>query len=223
MAQKVLIINFKNYPEILGEGAMILARAAQEASAATSARIVISPPMPMLHSIASSVHLPVFSQKVDNAAEGKSTGAVLPESIRASGCRGSILNHSESRVDPSVIAPTVQRMRAAGLETCVCAVDAAEAARMAPSDPEMIAVEPPELIGSGKAVSKARPEVISGAVDAVRRAGYRGKLLCGAGIVSGEDVSAALRLGSEGVLVASSIVKASDWKSKITELAAALV
>jgi triosephosphate isomerase len=47
-------------------------------------------------------------------------------------------------------------------------------------------------------------------------------LLCGAGIVSGEDVAAAVRLGTKGVLVASSVVKASDWTAKLKELATAM-
>jgi triosephosphate isomerase len=47
-------------------------------------------------------------------------------------------------------------------------------------------------------------------------------LLCGAGIVSGEDVAAAIRLGTQGILVASSVVKAQDWRAKLRELGAAM-
>jgi len=57
----------------------------------------------------------------------------------------------------------------------------------------------------------------------VRKTGYRGKILCGAGIVSGEDVKKAVELGADGVLVASSIVKAQDWEAKIRELAGSLM
>jgi triosephosphate isomerase len=53
----------------------------------------------------------------------------------------------------------------------------------------------------------------------VRKTGYSGKILCGAGIVSGEDVRKAVELGAEGVLVSSSVVKASDWDGKLRELA----
>ncbi|MGB9134788.1 MAG: triose-phosphate isomerase [Candidatus Bathyarchaeia archaeon] len=35
-------------------------------------------------------------------------------------------------------------------------------------------------------------------------------ILCGAGITQGDDVAAALRLGTKGVLVASGIVKAKE-------------
>ena len=49
------------------------------------------------------------------------------------------------------------------------------------------------------------------------------KLLCGAGIVSGEDVARAKQLGSKGILVASGIVKAKNWEKIIEECSRALV
>jgi len=73
------------------------------------------------------------------------------------------------------------------------------------------------------AVSKAKPQVVSGTVESARRAGYQGKILCGAGIVTGEDVKSAVRLGADGVLVSSSVVKAGDWRSRLMELAGSLI
>ena len=43
-------------------------------------------------------------------------------------------------------------------------------------------------------------------------------MLCGAGISKGEDLRAALDLGSQGVLLASGIVKASDPKAALEDL-----
>jgi triosephosphate isomerase len=97
-----------------------------------------------------------------------------------------------------------------------------EAAKLSALNPKYLAVEPPELIGSGVAVSRAKPELIERTVAAVRKAGFTGKVLCGAGIVTGEDVAKAVELGADGVLVASSVVKAADWESKIEELARSL-
>jgi triosephosphate isomerase len=74
----------------------------------------------------------------------------------------------------------------------------------------MVAIEPPELIGTGIPVSKAQPEIVSGTVRLVREVNGKVTILCGAGISHGEDVSAALKLGTQGVLVASGIVKAKD-------------
>ena len=61
------------------------------------------------------------------------------------------------------------------------------------------------------------------AADAVKNAKNSTKLLCGAGIVSGEDVAKAIELGSKGILVASGIIKANDWNKIINDFAKSMV
>ncbi len=46
-------------------------------------------------------------------------------------------------------------------------------------------------------------------------------ILCGAGITKGDDVAAALELGTTGVLVASGIVKAKETYEMLLEFARA--
>ncbi|MDO8627240.1 MAG: triose-phosphate isomerase, partial [Candidatus Diapherotrites archaeon] len=99
----------------------------------------------------------------------------------------------------------------------------AEAKKYAKLNPDYIAIEPPELIGSGKAVSKEKPELITKSADAVNSAKNKTKLLCGAGIVSGQDVAKALELGSKGILVASGIIKAKNWTKVIEEFSKAML
>ena len=219
----VFLINFKNYREILGEGAVRLAADAQLAAEDLDIELIIAPPVPSLSAVAAVSRLRVFSQSVGNQNEGKSTGAIIPEALKASGCSGSIINHSESRLPPETVRALLPRMKGLGLSSCVCGEDAGEIVRLAAFDPEYLAVEPPELIGTGIAVSNARPELLRETVKSARGAGYSGRLLCGAGIVSGEDASAAIGLGMDGILVASSDVKSKDWGAKVRELATALL
>ncbi|RLG06224.1 MAG: triose-phosphate isomerase, partial [Thaumarchaeota archaeon] len=87
--------------------------------------------------------------------------------------------------------------------------------------PEILAIEPPELIGTGIPVSKAKPEVVTGAVEAVKRINPRVHVLCGAGISTGDDVAKAIELGTEGVLLASAYVKAKDPKKLLSGMAEA--
>jgi triosephosphate isomerase len=88
-------------------------------------------------------------------------------------------------------------------------------------NPDLIAVEPPELIGTGTPVSKAKPEVVTDTVRLVREVNSEVVILCGAGITRGEDVVAALKLGTQGVLVASGIVKAKNPYAIMREFAEA--
>ncbi len=207
---------------MLGKGSLRIAKAAQRASLKTGAEVIVAPPGPTVALLASRVTIPVFSQTVGSETGDKTTGAFLPEAVKAAGAKGTLLNHSESSRPLIELKRLVPRLRGLSLAVCLCAGTASQAATLARLEPDYIAVEPPELIGSGVAVSKARPELVSRTVSKVRDTGYRGKILCGAGIVSGEDVKRAVELGAEGVLVSSSVVKARDWESKIEELAHSL-
>jgi len=222
MPPRTFVVNFKNYPEVMGEGSLRLARAAAGLNWEIGINVVVAPPTPMLYATASAVRIPVFAQRTELGEQGKSTGHSIPESIKAAGCSGSLLNHSESRISMDVLRQTIERMKSLGLTSCACAETTQEALEIARFEPEFLAIEPPELIGTGTAVSKARPELLTVTAEALKGAGYKGSLLCGAGIVSGEDVAAAIKLGTSGILVASSVVKAQDWTAKLRELGTAM-
>ena len=219
---RTLIVNFKNYPEVLGERSVRLAMALGKVAETVDVEAIAAPPMPMIARVSSESKVQVYSQTVGNEMGDKTTGAVLPEAVKAAGASGTILNHSESRRPTAELSKLVPRLEGIGLGVCLCAQTSKETARMASLGPKYVAIEPPELIGTGIAVSKARPELIHDTVVTVRKSGYRGRILCGAGIVSGDDVQKAVELGADGVLVASSVVKAQDWESKLRELTGSL-
>ncbi len=219
---RTLIVNFKNYPEVLGDGSVRLGLAIGRVAETVKVEAIAAPPTPMISLVASKAKVQVYSQDVASIQGDRTTGEVLPEAVRAAGASGTILNHSESRKAPAELKRLVPRLLSMGMGVCLCAQTSSEASQLALLRPSYVAVEPPELIGSGIAVSEARPELIERTVAAVKRTGFRGKVLCGAGIVSGEDVSRAVELGADGVLVASSVVKAGDWESKVRELARSL-
>jgi|SRR5579875_3154782 len=162
----------------------------------------------------------LLAQHLDDSPTGSTTGFQVPEVAKLSGAAGSILNHSEHRIPYNVIKHLLSRMRDLGMISIVCARTRSEVTRYSLLGPDFVAIEPPELIGSGKAVSKSRPELISGSKDSVQRAndrtGFKTRLLCGAGIVNMEDARAAIALGAEGILVASGVVKASNWRAVIS-------
>ncbi|MDG6963750.1 MAG: triosephosphate isomerase [Nitrososphaerota archaeon] len=219
---RTIIVNCKNYPETMGDGSLRLAEAVKAAGEELRVEAVIAPPLPMLALVAKT-GAKVYSQAVGSGAGDKTTGAVLPEAVRAAGAAGTILNHSECRLPFSQLSKLVPRVQGMGMGVCLCAGTSREASKLASLSPRYVAVEPPGLIGSGVAVSRAKPALVRKTVSAVRESGFKGGVLCGAGIVSGEDVRRAVELGADGVLVASSVVKARDWKSKVTELARSLM
>jgi triosephosphate isomerase len=145
----------------------------------------------------------------------------VPEVAKSFGASGSILNHSEHQLDMETISELVQRLRDLQMTSVVCAASVTEVKRIADIGPDYIAIEPPELIGTGKAVSKEDPAIITNSVRSIQ--GSNSLVICGAGITHKNDVSKAMELGSNGILVASGIVKASSWYDKIYELASGMV
>ncbi len=218
----IVLVNFKTYAEGTGKNALKLAKACERVNLETNVCVGVAPQFVDIAPIADAVTIPVFAQHIDPIAHGSFTGHVLPEAVRASGAVGTLINHSERRLKLADVDAIINRARESDLISVVCSNNAAVSAAAAALKPDMIAVEPPELIGTGIPVSKAKPEVVSGTVDLVKRVNRDVIVLCGAGITQGEDVAAALRLGTEGVLVASGIVKAKDQYRVLSEFAKAM-
>jgi triosephosphate isomerase (TIM) len=214
-----MIINFKNYPEIYGQKTIELSKVAQKVAEDTNVEIALAPPQASLAVVSQGVPIPVLCQHLDDAPEGASTGFFAPEMAKSFGASGSLLNHSEHRLERDTISKLTERLRNLQMTSVVCATTPDEVANIAKIRPDFIAIEPPELIGSGKAVSKHEPSVITRSVEAKCQYSSSTKLICGAGISEKIDVSIAARLGAEGILVASGIIRSSSWMEKIYELA----
>ena len=217
----VVIINFKTFIEATGKRAFELAKKAEKVSNETGVSFGVAPQVADLASVVEAVEIPVFAQHVDPIRPGGFTGHVLAESIQEAGAKGTLINHSEMQLRLSDICEIINITREKDLLSVVCANNPATSRAAAALSPDLIAIEPPELIGSGIAVSKAKPEVVTGTVQLVREINKEVVILCGAGISGGEDVQAALRLGTQGVLVASAIVKAKDPYAVMLEFAKA--
>lgn len=152
----------------------------------------------------------LFSQVFDVVDYGSYTGHIPLRKLVDMGIRYSLINHSEYKMPHDRIKILVREASKAGFETVVCvdSVDELNSLLGSGVKPTLYAIEPPELIGTGRSVSKYKPETVVEAVETGSKHGV--PVLCGAGVSSNEDVDAAMRLGVVGVLVASAIVKAED-------------
>jgi triosephosphate isomerase len=217
----MIIVNFKTYSEATGRKAIELAKKAEKASDETHVFIGVAPQFADISAVAKAVGIPVFAQHIDPIKAGSYTGHVLAESIKEAGAEGTLINHSERQLKLSDISEAIGTARENGLISVVCANNPNISAAVATLKPDIIAIEPPELIGTGIPVSKAKPEVVTDTIKLVRKVNPTVTILCGAGISRGDDVTVALRLGTQGVLVASGIVKAKDQYRVLREFAEA--
>jgi len=215
----LIIINFKTYLEATGRKAVELAKQAEKVSKETDVSIAVAPQFVDIVSVAKAVEIPVFAQHLDPVKPGSYTGHVLAEAIKEAGAMGTLINHSERRLKLVDIDAAIELAREKELISCVCVNNPSVSAAAAALKPDIVSIEPPELIGTGIAVSRAQPEVVTKTIKLVRGINMDVTVLCGAGISHGEDVATALRLGAQGVLVASAVVQAKDPYSILREFA----
>ncbi|KXB09235.1 triosephosphate isomerase [candidate division MSBL1 archaeon SCGC-AAA833K04] len=215
----LILVNLKAYPMGIGEEATELAKIIASVGDEKKIGVGVSPQYADLYRITSQVDVPTFAQHADSLEPGQGTGWLLPEAAKKAGAIGSLVNHSEHRLELEKIKKIVERLKEIELLTIACAKDPEESEKVAAFEPDMVAVEPPELIGSGRSVSKVKPDVVEDTVKKVQKVNPKVTVLCGAGVSTGEDVKVALELGAKGVLIASAVVKADDPKSVMQELA----
>ena len=223
MKLPLLLINFKTYTEATGKNAVKLAKVCETVAKRYGVSIAVAPNILDLSEVASSVDIPVFSQHIDPILrDGKHTGHVLAESVKAVGAVGTLLNHSERRLKLEEIEECVKIAKSFGLITVCCSESPERSEQIAKLGPDFIAYEDPVLIGSGVPVSKAKADSVKAFVELLKKVNPKVVPLCGAGISTGEDVEAALKLGTKGVLVASAIVLAKNQKKAVEDMAKAL-
>lgn len=215
----MIIINFKTYLEATGKRAVELAKQAEKVTKETGIYIAVAPQFTDLAAVSAAVEIPVYAQHIDSIKPGSHTGHVLAEAVKDAGAVGTLINHSERQMKLADIDAVIKRANETELVSCICTSNPAISAATAYLNPDVISIEPPELIGTGVAVSKAQPEAVTNTIKLVRKVNNKAVILCGAGISHGEDVTVALNLGTHGVLVASGIVKAKNPYTVIREFA----
>lgn len=222
MNTPIVILNYKTYLESSGENALELARALKSASEESGITMVAAPQAADIYRIQDQISLSIFAQHIDPITPGGHTGSNLIETLIEAGISGSLINHSENRMKLDDIDEVIQLCKQNDIESCVCTNNIATSKAIATFSPDAVAVEPPELIGTGIPVSQAQPEVVEDSVKGVKSINKKIKVLCGAGISTGDDMKAAMDLGADGVLLASGIVKAENPKEALLDLVSKL-
>jgi len=218
----LVLVNLKCYTESIGNGAHRIARAAREVTDESGVTIALAPLYPDIHPIHHHYDIPVFAQHVDPVDPGAHTGRMPLSAIKSAGAIGSLVNHSEYRLNIADVEKNVTALRDAHMISCVCSNNVATTAALAALGPDYVAIEPPELIGGKISVAEANPDVITGSVNIVQKINPAVKVLTGAGIHSGKCVKTAIELGTYGVLLASSVVKAEDPAAVLRDLVSLL-
>ena len=216
----LILLNFKTFEETTGKNAVKVAKMAEKVYEETGVCIIVAPQFVDIFRVAQEVSIPVFAQHIDPITPGPHTGHVLPEAVKEAGAVGAIINHSEREITITTIHKAVERAREVGLLSLICCSTDPICAASVSLGPDMLALEPPELIGTPMSVSRARPQSIVRLVETIKNSHYRIIPVCGAGVRTREDVKIAFKLGAQGVMIGSAI-KSKDFQQKLMEMAEA--
>ena len=222
MDTPIVILNYKTYLESSGLNALKLAHDLESAASESGITMVAAPQAADIYRISDETSLPIFAQHIDPIAPGGHTGSNLIDTLIEAGISGTLINHSEQRMKLADIAEVIKLCKDNEIESCVCTNNIETSKAVAALDPVAVAVEPPELIGTGIPVSQAQPEGVEDTVKEVKSINKKIKVLCGAGITTGDDMKAAMDLGADGVLLASGIIKAESPKDALLDLVSKL-
>lgn len=212
-----VLVNLKAYPC----DPVAVAETARDVADASDATIAVAPQTADLARVGDT-GVTTWAQDVSPVDSGSNTGSTLAEAVADNGAVGTLLNHSEHRRKLADIDGSLDAAERVGLDTVVCANNPEQVAAAAALGPDAVAVEPPELIGTGTPVSQADPDIVEDAVSAAEAVDPSVDVYCGAGISTGDDVVAARELGASGVLLASGVAKADDPRAALEDLVAPL-
>ncbi|MCL4332635.1 MAG: triose-phosphate isomerase [Candidatus Thermoplasmatota archaeon] len=221
MEERFLLVNFKQYERsTLKQGEKLLEKFS-EITVKGGAFVGYSLPAYDIRLAEKFRGMNILAQHVDPVPAGAFTGKISMDALTQLGIRGSLLNHSERRLDPEVIENTLRLAKEKGIRIFLCVENAEEAEKYSRMGASFISYEPPELIGGDVSVSTARPSVIR---DVVRVCTAHGsKVLVGAGIKNERDVKRSIELGASGILVASGIVLSESPAEKLGEFIKAML
>ncbi|MFH7904040.1 MAG: triose-phosphate isomerase [Candidatus Aenigmatarchaeota archaeon] len=210
----IVALNFKAYKELMGNNALKVIRKIDKKFRKIKVIAIVNPADVSLVANLKRRYLKLYTS-LNKYAEtyGSFTGHIPLDYLKEVNFDGILLNHYENRISYEEISKFVNYSKKTRLETMVCVKDLKEAKVIDKLNPTYIAYEVPELIGSGKAISKYKAESLKEFVKIVKNIP-----ICGAGISEAIDVKIAKDLGTKGVLIASAFAKSKDKLKFLKEI-----
>ena len=200
---------------LYGDEILELALLADEASAKYDVQIIFTAPFPDIRMVSQNTkNLIVFAPSMDDIPIGRGLADILPESVKAAGAEGVLLNHAEKPLPYPKLESTVRRAKSLDMLTLLCADSSAELKAAALLRPTVIAAEPADLISTGK---PGDISFIRASIEAIHSIDPGIYILIGAGISSGGDVYKAITEGADASGSSSAIARAKDKRALMNE------
>ncbi|MBR2187970.1 MAG: triose-phosphate isomerase [Eubacterium sp.] len=208
-------VGVKNY--LYGDDVLNLALAAEKAAITYDIDVLFISPYADIRRVAEHTErLIVLAPYMDLLEPGRGMADVLPESIKAAGAHGVVLNHCERPIPFGQLRKSIDRARELELLSFVCADTISESQAVAHFHPDIINPEPSERIG---VVSDGMDmEFVFESIRAIKEIDPNILVEQAAGISNGQMVYDLVYAGAEATGAASGICRAEDPCAMLTEM-----
>lgn len=201
---------------IYGDEVLELALIAEEASKKHEVQVIFTTPFPDIRRVAKATErLIIFAPSMDDIPVGRGLANILPESVRAAGADGVMLNHVEKQLSYLTLKNTVERANSLNMLSLICTDSTVEAKAAALLAPTVITAEPNDLIGTGKTSDLS---YVHTSVEAIRSVNPDIYVLIGAGISCGQDVYNVIKAGADASGSSSAVACAGDKRAVVNEM-----
>lgn len=210
-------IGTKNY--VYGDTVLKLAKIADAMAKKYDIDVLFTTPYADIRSVAQNTeNLIIIAPYMDTLRPGRGMASVLPESLKAAGAHGVVVNHCEKPMSLSQIKETIARAKELDFLVFACADTIEEAEALAHLHPDIINPEPSELIGGNKSGAVSDMSFVKRTIKAVKAIDPSILVEQAAGITNGNQVYDFIMAGSEGAGAASGIMNAKDPAAMIEEM-----
>ena len=193
---------------LYGDQILKLALAADRASKEYDVDVAFTTPFCDIRRIAEETErLFIFAPHMDAIPIGRGLADILPESIKAAGAEGVLLNHTEKPITFAIMQKTIERANELGLQVLAIADTIDEAKAIAMLKPAVITAEQSDLVGRGIIADES---YIAGTTNAIKSVNPDILVLQAAGIKDENDVYKMIIDGAEATGTSSAVGLADD-------------
>ena len=200
-------IGVKNY--MYGDDVLELAKSADRAAIENDIDVLfIAPYADIRRVVENTERLIVLAPYMDTLKPGRGMADVLPESVKAAGASGVVVNHCEKPMTITQIRKTIERAREVDLFSFVCADTIEDAMAVALYHPDIINPEPSDKIG--KKSTENDMDFVMESIQAIKGVDPNIIVEQAAGITEPKQVYDLIMAGAEAAGAASGVCCADD-------------
>lgn len=210
----MIFLSLKTYKQASGEKVIKLCRIVKKVQVKTGVKIMVGAQPFDIRRIKKEVNIQVWAQHLDPIDPGRHFGWLSPYSAKKAGATGTMINHAEHTEPYKNIKAILEKCQQYKLKTLVGTDTINLAKKVVKLKPDYLAFENPKLIAGNVSFVDIDAQRIKKVIDFTPM-----PFFVGAGIKTKKHVQKTVKLGGQGVILASGVVLADNPEKVLMNLA----